>query len=208
MNGYISVGRITATAVWILLIVYALTTVIGLLSLESQLDPIGDPWFTMMELLIIILAPLILVCMIALDLTVAKPLRIFSRSALLFMGLMTVVTCGVHFSILSVSRPIAAAGLPRPELLFSFTWPSVAYTLDILAWDFFYALSILFAAPIFFASGRRSIGALMLASGLLSLAGLAGIPTADMGIRNIGIVGYAVVTIPLFMLLARWFREQ
>ena len=28
-------------------------------------------------------------------------------------------------------------------LVFSFNWPSVAYVIDILAWDFFFALSML-----------------------------------------------------------------
>lgn len=209
MNLTPRIGLIASNLIWIFLIAYALVTGIGLLSLQSPLDPIGDPWFTIMELLIIFLAPLMLIAMIALDQTVLQSMRIFSKTALFFMALMTAVTCGVHFTVLTVSRLITAAGYPGADLLFSFTWPSVAYTLDILAWDFFFALSILFAAPIFLGADKgRVIGILMLLSGLLSLAGLAGIPTADMGIRNIGIVGYAVVTIPLYLLLARWFRSD
>jgi hypothetical protein len=162
-----------------------------------------------MELLILILAPLMLISMIALDLSAPQAMRIFSRTALIFMALMCTVTCIVHFSVLTVSRQIAAAGFQQADLLFSFTWPSVVYTLDILAWDIFYAFSIIFAAPLFLRADKgRTIGILMLISGILSLIGLAGIPTADMGIRNIGIVGYAVVTIPLYFLLARWFGQR
>ena len=58
---------------------------------------------------------------------------------------------------------------------FSFEWPSVAHAIDILAWDVFLALSVQFAAPVF--GGCRlaaSIRVLMIASGVLSAAGLSG----------------------------------
>ena len=69
------------------------------------------------------------------------------------------------------------------------------YVLDILGWDVFFALSTLFAAPVF--SGSRlakSIRVLMtLISGAIALAGLSGVVTNDMRLRNIGIVGYALL---------------
>ena len=67
------------------------------------------------------------------------------------------------------------------------------YALDILACDWFFALSILFAAPVF-NQGRleKILYYLMILSGVLSLAGLIGIPLQNMHIRNIGIFGYAV----------------
>jgi hypothetical protein len=104
--------------------------------------------------------------------------------------------------ILTVSRQIAAAAPTWAPLLFAWTWPSVAYALDILAWDVFFALSVLFAAPVF-GTGRLEtwVRALLVVSGVLSLAGLVGVPLADMTDRDIGIVGYALVTIPLFVLL-------
>jgi hypothetical protein len=70
--------------------------------------------------------------------------------------------------------------------------PSVVYALDILAWDLFFGLSMLFASRVFL-KGRleRILAILMIMSGVLSLAGLAGVYLSDMGIRNIGIVGYA-----------------
>lgn len=68
------------------------------------------------------------------------------------------------------------------------------YALDVLAWDWFFALSLLFASLVF-REGRleRAVRILLLASGTLSLAGLAGVPLADMRVRNIGVLGYAVV---------------
>jgi hypothetical protein len=62
----------------------------------------------------------------------------------------------------------------------------VVYTLDILAWDFFFALSMLFAAPVF-KGGRLEtmVRILMIASGIVSLAGLIGVPLANMDVRII-----------------------
>jgi hypothetical protein len=91
-------------------------------------------------------------------------------------------------------------------LFMSFTWPSVPYALDILAWDVFFALAVLFAAPVF--SGNRlaaSIRALMIASGVLSLAGLSGVVVGDMQLRMIGVVGYAGVFPVVALLLAILF---
>ncbi len=61
---------------------------------------------------------------------------------------------------------------------------------------------MLCAAPVF-KGGRLELAVriLMIVSGLLSLAGLMGVPLADMQVRNIGIIGYAVVTPVVFLLL-------
>jgi len=82
----------------------------------------------------------------------------------------------------------------------------VVYTLDILAWDVFFALSMLFAAPVF-KGGRleTTVRILMIISGVLSLAGLIGVPVANMQVRDIGIVGYAVVAPVAFLLLGMLF---
>jgi hypothetical protein len=66
--------------------------------------------------------------------------------------------------------------------------------MDILAWDVFFPLAVLFAAPVF--SGNRLaklIRILLIVSGILALAGLSGVFVNDMQIRNIGILGYAIV---------------
>jgi hypothetical protein len=99
-------------------------------------------------------------------------------------------------------------GLAGASLLFSFKWPSVAYTLDILAWDWFFALSMLFGAAVF-KGGRLelTVRMLMIVSGVLSLVGLIGVPLADMQVRNIGIIGYAVVTLFVFPLLGIVFER-
>jgi hypothetical protein len=197
-----TLGRLAAWGVFFLLVVYAVTTVLGFLSLKSPLDPIGDPYFTMMELLIILTAPLMVVSMIAVHAYAAPEAKAYSLTALAFMILLAGITSSVHFVILTVSRQLEATGLTWTPLFFSFEWPSVAYILDILAWDIFFALSMLFAAPVF-KGGRleTTLRLLMIVSGVLSLVGLLGVPLANMQIRNIGIIGYAGVSLGVFPLL-------
>ncbi len=197
-----AIGRAAAWAVFFLGVVYAVTTVLGLLSLKSPQDPIGDPFFSMMELLIVFMAPLMVISMIAVHAYAPREVKVYSLTALVFMLLLAGITSSVHFVILTVSRQIAATGLTWVPMFLSFKWPSVVYTLDILAWDWFFALSMIFAAPVFKA-GRleATVRVLMIVSGVLSLAGLIGVPLADMQVRNIGIIGYGVVAPVVFLLL-------
>jgi hypothetical protein len=197
-----AIGRAAAWAVFFLGILYAVTTVLGLLSLKSPHDPIGDPFFFIMELLIVFIAPLMVVSMVAVHAYASPDVKVYSLTALIFTILLAGITSSVHFVILSVSRQLEATGLTWVPLLISFKWPSVAYTLDILAWDWFFALSMLFAA-IVFREGRleRTVRILMIVSGVLSLAGLIGVPLEDMQVRMIGVLGYAVVSPIVFLLL-------
>ncbi len=197
-----AVGRYAAWTVSLLLVAYVVTLVLGFLSLKSPQDPIGDPFFSILELLIILMAPAMVVSMVAVHAYASREAKVYSFSALIFMILMACITSSVHFVVLTVSRQIEAAGFTWASLFFSFKWPSVIYTLDILAWDFFFALSMLFAAPVFRASRlETTVRIVMLVSGILSLVGLIGVPLADMQVRNIGIIGYAGVSIVTFPLL-------
>lgn len=79
-------------------------------------------------------------------------------------------------------------------LVLDFLWPSVVYILDILAWDAFFARTVLCAAAAY--GGNRlvvSIRVLLILSGVLALSGLSRVITGDMQRRSTGILGYAVV---------------
>lgn len=54
---YSVIGRISGWSVFSLGITYAIITILGFLSLKSPQEPIGEPYFTLMELLIILIAP-------------------------------------------------------------------------------------------------------------------------------------------------------
>jgi hypothetical protein len=207
-----TIGRAAAWAVFSLSVIYLVPLVLGLLSLTSSQDPIGDPYFSMMELLILPMAPLMVVSMVAVHAYAAREAKAYSFVALAFMILLAGITSSVHFVILTLSSQIDAARLPWLPLFLSFTWPSVPYALDILAWDFFFALAMLFAAPVF-TGGRleTTVRILLIVSGVLSLVGLIGVPLAHMhvwfwyAVRNIGILGYAGVAPVAFLLMGMLF---
>lgn len=185
---------------------YAVTLTVGFMSLKSPQQPIDDPMFSILEVLIIVMMPMMVALMVAVHAWAPSHAKALSLTAVVFMGLLAGVTCSLHFVILTLSRQVAFASQPWLRLFLSFKWPSVAYALDILAWDFFFALSMFFAAPVF--SGSRlatSIRVLMITSGALALAGLSGVVAGDMQLRNIGIVGYLVVFLVVAGLLGVLF---
>jgi hypothetical protein len=199
-------GLYSAAATVLLIVAYAVTLVVGLLSLKSPQDPIGDPMFTMLEVLIIVMMPAVVALMVAVHAWAPAPVKALSLTAVLFMGLVAVVTSSLHFVILTVSRHPAFAGQPWLPLFLEFRWPSVVYALDILAWDVFFPLSMLFAAPVLSGSTLAIwIRWLMVASAVLALAGLSGVVFGDMQLRNIGIVGYVGVFLVIAVLLAVLF---
>jgi len=192
-------GLVSAAATVVLLAGYAVTLTIGLLSLESPDQPIRNPMFAILEILIIVMMPAIVALMIAVHAWAPPLLKALSFAAVVFMGLLAGLTSSLHFVILTVSRQPEFARQSWLPLVLEFKWPSIAYALDILGWDVFFALSMLFAAPVFHGSRLAGwIRWLMAAAGILALAGLSGVAFGDMQLRNIGIVGY----VPVFLVVA------
>ena len=199
-------GIFSGAATVILLVAYAATLTVGLASLESPQEPIGEPMITMLEILIISMMPAMVALMVAVHAWAPMHAKTFSLTSLIFMGLLAGVTCSLHFMILTLSRQSEFSGQPWQPLVFSFNWPSVAYALDIVGWDVFFALSMLFAAPVFQGSRMAAwIRVLMIASGVIALAGLIGVVAGDMQLRNIGIVGYVGVFLVVAALQSVFF---
>lgn len=193
-------GVVSGVAVFLLELAYVAVLAIGLARLPDPSLQIQNPWFTAMELLILALVVPMVTLMVALYLWVDPARKAAALTALVFMALTAGLTAVVHFSVLTLSRHPAFEGW---DLAFAFTWPSVVYALDIVAWDVFFAISALAAAH----AVRGWTGALLALGGVLALIGLIGVPTADMSLRNIGIIGYAVVFPIAALGLARVFAR-
>ena len=180
----------TGWSVFALGIIYALITTIGLITINLPGEPIGQPYFTAMELLILVIAPLMAVTMAGIYYCAGARNKVLSLAATGCMFIMAGITCCVHFLILTFYGNVTAAY----KWVFLFRWPSVVYVLDIVAWDWFFPLAMFFGAPLY-RGGRleNTIRWLMITAGLLSLAGLLGMPTGNMQLRNIGIIGYGVL---------------
>ncbi len=199
-------GRAAAWALFFFGVAYAIITMVGLVSLKSPLQPIPDPFQFLMELLIIIMAPLYVAVMVAVHAYADREVKAYSLMALAFMIVCAAITSSVHFVMLTVSRQVAFSSISWMPLFLSWKWPSVIYALDILAWDWFWGLSLLFAALVF--KGDRlqtAVRIAMAVSGVLSLAGLLFLPFGNMQLRMIGIFGYAVIGPVVFLLVALVF---
>lgn len=203
-----AIGKISSQAVSLLILIYLATLVMGLISLDSPEEAIGNPYFTIQEVLIILIGPSMLISLAVLNNKTKAERKIYGLITLVFMVIMTGITCSVHFTILVLSRQPEFINMPNASLIFSFQWPSIAYALDILAWDFFYPLSMLFLAFLFRGKElNRTIRVLAFLSAGISFIGLLGIPLNNMQVRNIGILGYTVFAIPLFYLLGKVFSK-
>lgn len=201
-------GLAAAIAAVVLQVAYAGVLGAGLLTLPSADEPIGEPLLSILEILILVMMPALVCLMAAVHAWAPARTRVLALVALVFMVLVAGVTSGVHFVILTLGRHPTFAGEPWQPWVLSFRWPSVVYALDILAWDVFFALSMLLAAPVFSGGGLTGwIRRLMVTSGLLALAGLAGVVAGDMQLRNVGIVGYVGVFTVVAALLAVLFRR-
>src|SRR5215207_10271079 len=119
-----SLGIFSAAATVILLVAYAVTLAVGLSSLESPQQPIGDPMFTILEVLIIVMMPAMVALMVAVHAWAPMHAKALSLIAVVFMSLLAGVTCIVHFCVLTLSRQPEFAGRSWGALVLSFTWPS------------------------------------------------------------------------------------
>lgn len=199
-----NVGAIAGHWVFYLGCLYAVVTVLGLLSLKTKDDPIGDPYFSLMELLTLLIAPAMTMSMATVHHQSSTENKLYSLLALGFMVIMTTITSSVHAVVLILSHSLDAVSRANLSWFMSFRWPSVVYALDILAWDWFFALAMFFAAH---SIPDKRIKYFLWTAGLLSLLGLVGVPLQNMQIRNIGILGYAVVAPVAFLWMGRYLNS-
>jgi hypothetical protein len=201
-----ALGRVAAWTTFILSMAYAVASGLGFLSLGSPEDAIGDPYLSIMALLIILMAPCLVVAMVAVHAYASPELKSYASAALAFMILLAGTTSAVNFALLTVGRQADAAQSPWLSLFLPYKWPAAAYALDIFAWDWFFALSMLCAAPVFRKDGlEKAVRILMIVSAVLSLLGLLWLLVSPVQAILIGILGWGVAGPIVFLLLAKIF---
>src|SRR3954447_17015664 len=110
-------GLVSAGATVVLVTAYAVALAVGLLSLESPEQPIGEPVFSILEILIIVMMPAIVALMIGVHAWAPPERRVLSLAAVVFAGALALLTCTLHFVILTLSRSTAFAGAPWSSLV-------------------------------------------------------------------------------------------
>ena len=162
-----------------------------------------DPYLAVLEAIIILFA-IAWTMVVAIVQAAAPPER--KAAATIALALTTafaLLTSATHFLNLSLGRQLRDQWLARQ---LAFEWPSVNLALDLLAWDFFLGLALLFAASAL--EARRSgkmLSRVARLAGLLCLLGTLAPLTGLMQIQLLAIAGYALVLPLLCLLLARAF---
>ena len=205
-------GMWSALMVAALGVAYVITGAIGLPGRPPGSEPLRqvDPYLAILEVLIILSAVTLVVMMAAVYAYASSEKKTCSLAAFAFMVMFAVITCGVHFVSLSVGRQLQADALPLLSRQLSFEkWPSIALALDLLSWDFFLGLSLLFAAPVFRGDRFQDwLCRMMFSGGLLCLGGTLGPAFGRMKIQYLAIAGYAFVLPVACGLLALVFKRS
>jgi hypothetical protein len=200
-------GAWSAQAMVVLVAAYIVVFVVGFADLGNTSKPLPDPYLAIAEILILIMAPIMVTLMLAIHHGAPPAAKPFTQVALGWMLAAAGFTTVVHFVELTVARHIDQSTFPGYARIFGFAWPSTFYAIDIVAWDVFFGLALLFAVPAFAGGGvatlvRRGL----IASGSLCLIGLSGPFANALGWRTIGILGYTVVFGLTCLPLIRWFK--
>ena len=191
-------GVWSASALFIVGIVYAAVVAVGIRASGFH-APIVDPVLAVMEALTLLSAPLLVLLMTAIHRSAASADKAAATVALAFVVLAAGLTSAVHFVGLTALRQSGSGQL---------VWPSAQYAVELLAWDVFLGLSLLFAAVTF--HGRKPLRTIRLsgiATGTLCLVGTLGPVTGEMRLQFIAVVGYGIGLPLTCFLLARFFRR-
>jgi hypothetical protein len=184
---------------------------IGVVTRRPSANPIlqVDPYLAILEVLIILSAVVLVVMMAAVHAYALPERAIFARTALAFIICSALVTCAVHFVSLTLGRQISPGLLLLLSHQLSFVegWPTIALSLDLLAWDFFLGLALIFAAQVFKGEAAIRVRISMIVAGTLCLVGTLGPASGHLDIQYLGIAGYALALPVACGLLAIFFRR-
>ncbi|HEY0707874.1 MAG TPA: hypothetical protein VGG33_13810 [Polyangia bacterium] len=180
-------------------VAYALSLAVGF-ARHGLHEPITDPILAAMEVLTLLSAPAIAILMAAVHDRALPERKVYGALALAFGTLCAGTTSAVHFIELTAARQLGNSGI---------VWPSRTYAAELLAWDVFLGLALVFAAPVFESHGsERTLRRGLIVGGVLCLLGTIGPLVGDMQLQLVGVVGYAGVLPVVSLLLARLFRAR
>jgi hypothetical protein len=192
-------GSWSASAVFVIGVAYLVTLAAGF-AVHGLAEPIVDPILAIMEVLTLMSAPLMVVMMAAIHDGASGNRKIYGVIALAFTIVFAGTTSVVHFVELTAGRQAGSGGI---------VWPSPVYAVELLAWNLFLGLALLFAAPVFDGGGPESrVRAGLRISGALCVAGIVGPVVGHMRLQLVGVLGYAGVLPVVCFMLARLFRSD
>jgi hypothetical protein len=140
-------GSWSTAAVFLIGVAYLVPLAIGF-AVHGLAEPIVDPILAIMEVLTLMSAPPLVVIMAAIHDYASVDRKLYGVIALAFTILFAGITSAVHFVELTAGRQLGSGGI---------AWPSRVYALELLAWNWFLGLALLFAGPVFDGGGLRRL---------------------------------------------------
>jgi hypothetical protein len=200
------IGIVAAWMTFAINEVYAVLS--GIVFLREGTAVESGPYLSVMALLVVLMGPFLVLSMIAVHAFADPARRIYGVAALGFMVACVAVTSCVNFLLLLVSSSPDLFSESWRALFLPCRWPAPAFVLDNFVWNWFFGVSMLLAAPIFHGDPlRRGLRTMMVASGVLCLAGLAWLAVSPAQGIIIGILGWGAAGPFVFVLLANVFTR-
>jgi hypothetical protein len=159
---------------------------------------------------ILLFMPWLILEWAAIHYSVPKEKRVFTLGSLVFVSILTVLTCINRYNAVSVvPQAIAMGKTDNLEWFQPYGSPSIMLSMEILGWGWFYGLACLCLAPAFAKDVRgRIIFWTLIASGVFSIGAVVGPIAGNMWLNFIGIPAWGPGFILLHFLLGRWFKRQ
>jgi len=163
-------------------------------------EPMADPVLAIMEILTLLSTVPLVTLMASIQDWSSPARKACGLAALAFATLCTGVTSTVHFVELTAARQLGVGGI---------VWPSRVYAAELLAWDIFLGIALLFAAHLFSTGATERVArrSLLLCGGLC-VAGAVGPAVGNMRLQLVGVFGYAVVLPVACVFVARALRHR
>jgi hypothetical protein len=209
------IGRWAAITVVAIAVAYITTGTIWLVPninrVTIQTLAPSEPYLTIMEILMLLLNPAMVVLFAAIHVYAPSNKKTCSLAAFGFLLLLVAITGVVHFIHLTVIRRTTSAVTAEAFAFYHSRGDghSPMFAAEMLGWDFFFGLALLFAAPVF--KGDRLQAAIrtgLIVSGLLCLVGFSGPASGDMRFQVLAILGYAFGFPLVCLLLAKLFGRS
>ena len=198
-------GLRSAWANFVLFIVYDLIVITGIVIGQGVLK---EPYLAIAEVMTLVSAPLLILLMVAIHECAPQSAKVFSLTALGWILLLAGSTVIVHFINLTLWRQISDQQKIDYVRFLGWEWPSMMYSIELVAWHLFFGLSIFFAAFAFKGKGReKAVRIALIATGLLCIFGLIGPVIGDLIWRLIGVFGYGVGFPIACVMIARVFKN-
>jgi hypothetical protein len=194
-------------AAWTTFIVSEIYAVVSGLAYASQGAAVeSGAYLSLMALLVVVMGPFLVLSMVAVHAYASPGHKPYSLAALAFMALCVAATSCINFSLLVVNSQPGLFTESWRSLFVPARWPAPAFILDNFVWDWFFGIAMLLAAPVFGGDRlRTALRVVMMASGVLCLAGLVWLAVSPAQGVIIGILGWGAAGPIAFLLLAKVF---